>query len=121
MIRHRRTIAAAIVVAGFTAIGGAAAGHADTPDERFAAVVTALGIPLAPNADLPKVGGQVCDLLTTGLAGNVNPVPTVRGDLGGDAQHQAGLADAAGAGRGDHAMLGDLRRQRRPFGGAADE
>ncbi len=39
-----------------------------------------MGIKFAPNTDLPAVGHQVCDLLTTGLASNsVNPVPAVRG------------------------------------------
>jgi hypothetical protein len=69
MIRHRSTIAAALVAAGFSVFAGASAAHADT----------ALGIQTSPNADLPLVGHQVCDMLTTAVTGNPNPVPAVRG------------------------------------------
>ena len=79
MIRHRRAIAVAMVAAGLSMSAGALAAHAQTPDEAFAKAVASLGIQLSPNADLPKVGHQICDMLTTGLTGNPNPVPAVRG------------------------------------------
>lgn len=79
MIRHRRTIAAALVAAGLSVFAGAPAAHADTPDEKFAQAVSALGIQASPNADLPLVGHQVCDMLTKAVTGNPNPVPAVRG------------------------------------------
>ena len=44
-----------------------------------------------------------------------------RGEVGGDAQREPGLADAARTGRGDQAVLGERRGQRRPLGGATDE
>ena len=49
------------------------------------------------------------------------PVAARRGELGGDAERQPGLADAARTGRGDHAVLGERRGQRRPLAAAADE
>ena len=79
MIRHRRIIAAAMAAAGFSMVAGAPAVHAETADERFTEVVGSLGIQTAPDTDLPAVGHQVCDMLTTGVTGNVNPVPAVRG------------------------------------------
>ncbi|MGZ8802346.1 MAG: DUF732 domain-containing protein [Mycobacterium sp.] len=79
MIRHRRAAAVAMVTAGFSMFAGAASAQAETADERFTQAVTALGIQIAPNTDLPAVGHQVCDMLTTGVVGNVNPVPAVRG------------------------------------------
>ena len=44
-----------------------------------------------------------------------------RGDLGGDAQREPGLADATRTGRGHQAVLGERRGQRRPLGRTADE
>ncbi len=79
MIRHRRAIAVAMVAAGLSGFAGAASADAQTRDEAFAQAVASLGIQLSPNADLPKVGHQVCDMLTTGVTGNPNPVPAVRG------------------------------------------
>ncbi|AFM15777.1 Protein of unknown function (DUF732) [Mycolicibacterium chubuense NBB4] len=81
MTRTRRTVAVAMVAAGLSVFGSAAYAHADTtPDEKFTAAVTALGIPLAPNTDVPAVGHRVCDMLTAALKANaVNPVPAVRG------------------------------------------
>ncbi|PRC42613.1 DUF732 domain-containing protein [Mycobacterium sp. ITM-2017-0098] len=79
MIRHRRTIAAVMAAAGLAMFGGAATASAQTPDEQFANVITQLGIPFAPDEDLSLVGHKVCDMLTTGLTGNPNPVPAVRG------------------------------------------
>ena len=78
MIRHRRTIVA-MVAAGLAVFGGAATAQAETPDERFANVVTTLGIPHTPDEDLSVVGKRVCDMLTGSLTGNPNPVPAVRG------------------------------------------
>ncbi len=68
------TVAAAPVVSA-----DPAAEPNSTPDERFGAAVTALGIPTTPDTDVPALGHQICDLLTTNLAGAVNPVPVVRG------------------------------------------
>ncbi|MDY6995433.1 MAG: DUF732 domain-containing protein [Actinomycetota bacterium] len=80
MIRHRRTVAAAMVAAGLAMFSGAGIAHADTDDERFEDAVTAMGIPLGPDEDLPLVGKHVCDMLTQGFAANAaNPVPVVRG------------------------------------------
>ncbi|WP_111508465.1 DUF732 domain-containing protein [Mycobacterium kyogaense] len=77
-MKHRRAVAA--IIAGGIALGMAAPAHAQTTDEAFTAAVTKLGIPFAPNTDLPAVGKQVCELLTSSLAANsVNPVPAVRG------------------------------------------
>jgi len=96
MIRHRRAIAAAMVAAGFSALAGAASADAQTPDEAFAQAVASLGIQTAPNADLPKVGHQVCDMLTTGVTGNPNPVPAVRGVVTTLANNGMSRAQAAG-------------------------
>ena len=77
---HRRSVVA-LILSGIAAAGIAAApAQAQTPDEWFTETVTKMGIPFAPNTDLPAVGHQVCDMLTTSLASNsVNPVPAVRG------------------------------------------
>jgi uncharacterized OsmC-like protein len=48
-------------------------------------------------------------------------VAASRGGVGGDAQREPRLADATRTGRGDHAVLGQCHRQRRPFGCATDE
>ncbi|BBX18527.1 hypothetical protein CRI77_08270 [Mycolicibacterium duvalii] len=79
MIRYRRAVAAAMVAAGLTAFGAAAPAAAQPDDQRFADAVKALGIDTSRIPDVPAVGKQVCDLLTSGLAGNPNPVPVVRG------------------------------------------
>ena len=79
-MRPSHTVAVATVAAGLTVFGSVAPAQADTPDERFTAAVSALGIPLAPNTDVPAVGHHVCDMLTSALQSNaVNPVPAVRG------------------------------------------
>lgn len=79
MIRHRRTIAAVMAAAGLVMFGGPATATAQTPDEQFASAMSQLGIPFAPDEDLSLVGHKVCDMLATGLTGNPNPVPAVRG------------------------------------------
>jgi hypothetical protein len=79
MIRHCCTITAAMVVAGFAVFGAAASAHAQTDDERFVDAVSALGITAGPDTDIPALGQGVCDMLTDGIAKNVNPVPVVRG------------------------------------------
>ena len=82
MIRHRRNahiVAAVIGIAWLGAVGGAQPAAAETDDERFADAVATLEIPTTPDDDLPAVGHRICDMLTSGLAGNINPVPTVRG------------------------------------------
>ena len=48
-------------------------------DQRFADAVKALGLPAGPDVDLPAVGHRICEMITTGRASNINPVPTVRG------------------------------------------
>lgn len=82
MIRHRRSaLVAAVAAAGLVAAGVATAGPAlaTTPDQAFADAVAELQIPLAAGADVPKIGHDICDMLTTGLTSNPNTVPTVRG------------------------------------------
>jgi Protein of unknown function (DUF732) len=81
MSRHRRnasTVVAVIAVACLSAICAPSAA-AETDDERFADLVAQLQIPTNADDDLPAVGHRICDTLTSGLASNVNPVPTVRG------------------------------------------
>ena len=82
MTRHRRTVTAALIAAGFALFGGLAPAHADSPDDRFAAYIDQIGIPRSPDQDLKAVGQRVCDMLTTGLQGNPNPAPAVRGVVG---------------------------------------
>lgn len=78
-MNHRRTVVTAILAAGF-ALGMAAPAQAQTADQWFTDAVSKMNIPFAPNTDLPDVGKQVCEMLTTSLAANsVNPVPAVRG------------------------------------------
>jgi Protein of unknown function (DUF732) len=84
MIRHCRTTAVAMVlagfaVAGFAVFGFAASAHAQPNDQQFIDEVNALGIPVGPNDDVPLMGQRVCEMLTGGLTGNPNPVPVVRG------------------------------------------
>ena len=82
MIRHRRkarVVAAVLGVVWLGAVGAAQPAAAETDDQRFADLVATLKIPTTPDDDLPAVGHRICDMLTSGLAGNVNPVPTVRG------------------------------------------
>jgi Protein of unknown function (DUF732) len=81
MIRRRKAhiIAAAIGVLWLSAVGAAQPAAAETDDQRFADAVATLKIPTTPGDDLPAVGHRICDMLTSGLAGNINPVPTVRG------------------------------------------
>ena len=79
MIRHCRTTAVAMVVAGFAVFGFAASAHAQPNDQQFIDEVDALGIPVGPNDDVPLMGQRVCEMLTGGLTGNPNPVPVVRG------------------------------------------
>ena len=114
MIRHRRAVAVALVAAAFSMFVGAASAHAEpadtpdtpdtaaaTPDERFTEAVTSLGIEIAPDTDLPEVGQQVCDMMTKGVVGNVNPVPAVRGvvttlaNSGMERQQAVGLMQAS--------------------------
>ena len=101
MISHRRAIAVVMAAAGISVFSGAASAHAQTADEAFTKAVASLGIEASPNADLPKVGHQVCDMLTTGLTGNPNPVPAVRGvvatlaDNGMSREQAAGLMKAS--------------------------
>ena len=68
------------MVAAGLALGSAATASAQTQDEKFVDAVNSLGIETAATPDeLPAVGQRVCDMLTTGLVGNPNPVPAVRG------------------------------------------
>jgi hypothetical protein len=101
MTRVHHTIAVVLVAAGVAMFGGPVTAQAQTQDQQFADVVAELGIPFAPDEDLPKIGHGVCDLLTGGLAGNPNPVPVVRGVIqrlensGMSKQQAAGLMRAA--------------------------
>lgn len=79
MIRHRRTVAAVMAAAGFAMFGSAASAHAETRDEYFTNALKTMGIPISADEDVPAIGKKVCDMLTTGLTGNPNPVPAVRG------------------------------------------
>lgn len=92
MVSHR--FAAAVLTAGCLLAGGFAAGpaHADdgdapaeaaptAADVKFTESVVALGIPTKPDDDIPAVGHKVCEMMTTGLAGQINPIPAVRGTL----------------------------------------
>ena len=81
MIRHRRNAGIVAVVLGVAWLGAAQPAAAETDDQRFADAVATLEIPTTPGDDLPAVGHRICDMLTSGLAGNINPVPTVRGVL----------------------------------------
>ncbi len=84
-----RTVAAILVLAclGVGSAAGLAAAAPDdgsapttaTPDDRFADAVTALQIPLKPGTDVPAIGHGVCDMLTSAITNNVNPIPSVRG------------------------------------------
>jgi len=101
MIGRRYGFAVAALVAGAAVYGAAPAG-ATTPDEGFAAAVTALNIPAPAGTDLPAIGHGICDRLTSGLQANpVSPVPVVRGvvsqlQAGGISREQAaGLLTAA--------------------------
>ena len=94
MIRHCRTTAIAMVVAGFAVFGFAASAHAQPNDQQFIDQVEAMGIPVGPNDDVPLIGQRVCEMLTGGLTGNPNPVPVVRGvvqrlESSGMSRHQA--------------------------------
>jgi len=96
MIRPRRAVAVAMVAAGFSVFGGAASTHAQTPDEAFEQAVASLGIQMGPNVDLPAVGHQVCDMLTTAVTGNPNPVPAVRGVVTTLESHNMSRTQASG-------------------------
>ena len=74
-----RTVTAVMVAAGLAVFGGTASAQAQSDDKKFIDEVAALGIPFAPNEDLPAIGRSVCEMLNGGLAGNPNPVPVVRG------------------------------------------
>jgi hypothetical protein len=94
MIRHCRTTAVALVLAGFAVFGFAGSAQAQPNDEEFIDQVEAMEIPFGPDEDLPAIGRSVCEMLTGGLTGNPNPVPVVRGvvqrlENGGMDKHQA--------------------------------
>ncbi len=75
----RSFVVAVAIAAGFTVSGGAATALAQTQDEQFTNAVTSMGIPLGASDDAPTVGKRICEMLTTGLTGQANPVPVVRG------------------------------------------
>ena len=79
MMSIRRSLTAVTIAVGLVVIGGAASAQAQGSDQQFIDQVNTLGIPFAPNADLPEIGKGVCNMLTSGLTGNPNPVPVVRG------------------------------------------
>lgn len=75
MVRH----CVALVFAGIAMLGGAVTAQAQTADERFVDMVSELGVKAASESEITELGQRVCTTLTEGLAGNVNPVPVVRG------------------------------------------
>ena len=79
--RFAAFIAAMAVAAcvGTAGVAGAVPAPAYPDDQRFADAVKALGLPAGPDVDLPAVGHRICEMITTGRASNINPVPTVRG------------------------------------------
>ncbi len=83
MTRHRRIAGLAAALAVAVGVGAGVADATPAPltpdDQKFADAVAALGIPAGPDIDLPAVGHKICDMLTSGRASNINPVPTVRG------------------------------------------
>ena len=97
MIRHCRAFALAMAVAGFAVFGFAASAHAEPNDQQFIDQVNALGIPVGPNDDVPLIGQRVCETLTSGLTGNPNPVPIVRGMVGQLEEPRYGQAPGGGS------------------------
>lgn len=79
MTTLRRALTVVTVSAGLTVFGGATSAHAQDSDERFEKAVSELGITAAPEADIPGLGRQVCNTMTTEMARNPNPPPIVRG------------------------------------------
>ena len=78
MIRHCRTIAvgdgrcAGFAVFGCRRVRPRPAQRSSSSSIRS---VTPWGFQSAPNDDLPAMGQRVCEMLTSGLTGNPNPVP----------------------------------------------
>ncbi|CAJ1508278.1 DUF732 domain-containing protein [[Mycobacterium] burgundiense] len=78
--RTHRSLVALLTAAGVgAALLGAGAAHAGPDDQRFTDAVSKMGIQMSADVDLPKVGRDVCEMLTSGRARTIDPVPTVRG------------------------------------------
>ncbi len=75
----RRVITVVMVAAGFAVFGGAASAHAQDADEQFEKAVSSIGITAGDETDLPALGKNVCNTMTTEMARNPNPPPVVRG------------------------------------------
>ncbi len=78
---HRRCVAV-LAAAGAAALLGAGPAQASSDDQRFSDAVATLNIPMAPDVDVPKVGRDVCDMITTGRSQTIDPVRTIRGVVG---------------------------------------
>ncbi|MCV7281922.1 DUF732 domain-containing protein [Mycolicibacterium flavescens] len=89
---RRLTVAAA---AAALAVSVAAPANAQDDDAKFADQVAAMQIPVG-DVDLPALGHGICDMLSTGLAGSVNPVPVVRGVVNRLAGSGISRGEAAG-------------------------
>ena len=73
MIRHCRTTAIAMVVAGLT-VFGAPRPHKPSPRTSSSSIrSTPWAFPSGPNDDVPLMGQQICEMLTGGLTGNRQP------------------------------------------------
>ena len=75
----RRAVTVVMVTAGLAGFGGAAVAHAQDADEQFEKAVNSIGITAGDETDLPALGKNVCNTLTTEMAKNPNPPPVVRG------------------------------------------
>jgi len=79
-------VALGCAAAAVTAAGAASADPTEDPvptaaDTKFTEAFNQLGIPVAPDQNIPALGRQVCDIMTSGLKGQINPVPAVRGTV----------------------------------------
>lgn len=90
---RRLTVVVTAAVVALSA--GTATANAQDDDAKFADQVAALQIPVG-DVDLPALGHGICDMLTTGLAGSVNPVPVVRGVINRLAGSGMSRGEAAG-------------------------
>ncbi|KUH81531.1 MULTISPECIES: DUF732 domain-containing protein [unclassified Mycobacterium] len=96
MTFRRGKLTVVTVAAALAVFGSAANANAQGDDKKFADEVAALEIPVGPEVDVPALGRNVCEALTQGLAGTVNPVPVVRGVVNSLANNGISRAQAAG-------------------------
>ncbi len=126
MIRHRRTVAAAMVAAGLADVRGCGLRAGPNRRRAFEKAVTSLGIELAPDVDLPAVGQQVCDMFATRRGHQRQPGAggARRGDHAAEQRHEprTGRRPDAGVGGGLLPAAGAVRRPlklRRPHRSAS--